>query len=785
MTEQRMRNLGWLGICLVVLGFGRGEGYAQALFEERAGLVVMEAESAALDGAWYVATENVGYTGSGYVVADEVVGTLSYPITITTTGRYLVSLRSAAPHPTEHNDTWVRLEGESEVVFYADNGPACSQFEDGWYKTFMNESDSLWSWNNKNCDHTERRVYAEVATPGTYTLHLRARSTEHMIDRIVLRHASRTDGDAQHIGLAETRVQPAPQITGTLQTWHRMTLTFEGPEADEMGDVNPFLDYRMHVTFQQGGRRYTVSGFFAADGHAAETSATTGNKWRVHFAPDSPGLWTYTASFHTGGHIALSDDPYAGTATAFDGYEGQIRVKPTDKTGRDFRAKGMLRYTGERYLRHAGTYEPFIKGGPGSPENLLGYHDFDGTYDNGGAGTPTLEKGLHRYEPHIPDWNTGDPSWQNGKGKGLIGGLNYIAGKGMNTLYFLSMNWAGDGNDVWPWTEHDQQDRFDVSKLDQWEIVFSHMDSLGIAMNMLLQETENDTLFDGGTLGTLRKLYFRELVARFGHHLALTWNVGEENNNTTEQRLAFANYLRALDPYDHPVVVHNHVHLIPQTYDPLLGHPAFTGTSFQIANPGDTHLRVLQYLDASAATGHPWVVNLDEIGHYSTGLSPDGSGNNHAELRRDVLWATLMAGGGGVEWYFGYTYPHADLVLEDWRSRDAAWDMTRHALQFFWDHLPFDEMQHHDGLTWPNNDYVLAKLGEVYAIYRREGGGVELELKDYPDATFSVQWYNPVRGGPLVTGERAFVQGGSHIVDLGEPPHAPEQDWVVLVQRVR
>jgi len=579
--------------------------------------------------------------------------------------------------------------------------------------------------------------------------------------------------------------QESPEISGTLRTWHRVTLTFDGPQASESGDSNPFRDYRLSVTFQRGAHTHAVPGFFAADGDAGETSATSGTRWRVHFTPDAPGSWSYKASFRSGKDIAVSLDPFAGTPTAFDGQSGTLEIAPTDKFGRDFRGKGMLKYTGERYLRHAGTGEAFVKGGPGSPENLLAYHDFDGAYDNGGPELATLEEGLHRYAAHEADWNAGDPTWQGGKGKGLIGGLNYIAEKGMNTLYFLTMNWAGDGDDVWPWAQHDVQDRFDVSKLDQWEVVFSHMDSLGIAMNVLFQETENDTLFDGGTLGTLRKLYFREMVARFGHHLAVTWNLGEENNNTTTQREAFAAYLKALDPYDHPVVVHNHVHLIPETYNPLLGNADFNGTSFQIANPADTHTRVLQYLDASVAAGHPWVLNVDEIGHYSTGITPDGPESNHAQLRRDVLWGTLMAGGAGVEWYFGYQYPHADLNMEDWRSRDAAWEMTRHALHFFQEHIPFETMRHHDGLTWPADDYVLARLGEVYAIYRCQGGGVELELKDYPEATFSVRWYDPINGSELITGEKATVQGGSHIVDLGAPPYAPEQEWVILVERIQ
>ncbi|MEM6647967.1 MAG: DUF5060 domain-containing protein [Bacteroidota bacterium] len=580
---------------------------------------------------------------------------------------------------------------------------------------------------------------------------------------------------------SSTAVVASPEVTGTLAVWHRVTLTFDGPETAEDAAVNPFSDYRLTVTFTNEGRRYVVPGFFAADGDAGETSVASGTKWRVHFAPDAPGTWTYTASFRQGPDLALSLDPFEGTPTAFDGETGTMEIMPSDKTGRDFRAKGRLMYTGERYLRHAATQEAFIKGGPGSPEDLLGYHDFDGTFDNGGGDQP-LEDGLHRYAPHLDDWNEGDPTWQGGRGKALIGGLNYIAEKGMNTIYFLLMNWKGDGDNVWPWTAPDEQDRFDVSKLDQWEIAFSHMDSLGIATNMLFQETENDTLFDGGRLGRLRKLYFREMVARFGHHLAVTWNLGEENNNTTAQHRAFTAYIKALDPYQHPVVIHNHVHLIHETLNPLLGWTPFNGVSFQVANPADVHFRVMQYLDASRAAGHQWVVNVDEIGHYSLGLTPDGPDSNADQLRRDVLWGTLMAGGAGVEWYFGYFYPNADLNMEDWRSRDQGWTMTKVALDFFREHLPYDRMHHNDGLTFAAGDYILADIGNVYAIYLPNGGSPELEMKDFK-APFRVRWFNPRTGGPLQDGSMASVMGGSSLVPLGDPPSDPSEDWVVLVTR--
>ncbi|MEZ5397232.1 MAG: hypothetical protein R2724_31255 [Bryobacterales bacterium] len=41
-----------------------------------------------------------------------------------------------------------------------------------------------------------------------------------------------------------------------------------------------------------------------------------------------------------------------------------------------------------------------------------------------------------------------------------------------------------------------------------------------------------------------------------------------------------------------------------------------------------------------------------------------------------------MGGGAGVEWYFGHQYPHMDINMEDWRSRDRMWDQTRYALEF-------------------------------------------------------------------------------------------------------
>ena len=87
---------------------------------------------------------------------------------------------------------------------------------------------------------------------------------------------------------------------------------------------------------------------------------------------------------------------------------------------------------------------------------------------------------LHRYAAHVADWRPGDPTWRGDRGKGLIGALNYLAAEGLNAFSFLTMNVDGDGRNVWPWTAPDVRDRFDVSKLAQWEVVFTHADSLGV-----------------------------------------------------------------------------------------------------------------------------------------------------------------------------------------------------------------------------------------------------------------------------------------------------------------
>lgn len=575
----------------------------------------------------------------------------------------------------------------------------------------------------------------------------------------------------------------AQQIDGELRQWHKVTLTFEGPYASEAGTPNPFLDYRLVVFFSKGSKTYAVPGYFAADGNAAETGATEGNRWRVHFVPDEPGRWSYYVTFRHGRDVAVSLDPEAGTPMPPDGTHGTFVVLPTDKTGRDHRARGRLQYTGERYLRYAGSGEPFLMVGTQSPENFLAYYEFDNTKDHRGAAAKRMAHpdGLHHYEPHLRDWRAGDPTWRGGKGKAIIGALNYLASKGMNTFYTLTMNVGGDGYDIYPWITPDQPTRYDVSKLDQWEIVFSHMDTLGLHLILVTQEEENEQLL--GKLTTARKLYYRELIARFSHHHALTWDIGEEIDRwryfTEKDIKEICQYIRALDPYDHPIqYVQWKAELMDDRkgYARLLGFPFFDAVGMQ-HDPENTHHETIKWVERSTAAGHPWLARLIEM---NPGVPPDADDYWHPKARKLSIWGNLMAGGSGTIFFF--IRAHDDLNCEDLRSRDHLFDLMRYAHEFFTAYLPFAEMQSADQLTPNPTDYVFALPGQVYAIYLPEGGTTELDLRTV-SGTFSISWYNPRLGGPLQRGSLQTVRGGG-VRSLGFPPSEPDQDWVILVRRV-
>ena len=588
------------------------------------------------------------------------------------------------------------------------------------------------------------------------------------------------------------------ELLGEKRLWHSLSLSFEGAEACERDELNPFMDYRLNVEFThaESGKTYLVPGFFAADGDAANTSATCGNRWQVRFSPDELGEWQWKAQFRKGTYVAVSERLNAGkSAGHMDGDHGSFNVKASNKKAPDFRAKGRLQWVNQRYLRFAGTHEYFIKAGADSPENLLSYADFDGSFHNDGHGDELIKT----WSAHEGDWKRNDPTWANGKGKSLIGALNYLASKGMNSISFLSMNIKGDDKNVFPYIDYTSYERMDVSKLEQWNIVFSHAQRLGLFLHFKTQEVENQGLLNGGGLGAQRKLYYRELIARFGHHLALNWNMGEENGDWEEhnitppqgtlERLAMAAYFKKIDPYQHHRVIHNGVYF----QDLRSADSWYTGISLQTSKKdfSSVHILTKRILAWPNGNGRQWAISVDEPGDAQQALKPDAIDPDHRDARQNGLWGAYMAGAWGTEWYFGYKNAHSDITAQDWRSRDKFWDQAKIAIDFFSGlNLPLHKAKNRDDLI--NEGWALADPGNFYIVYVKNMPE-KLMLKMLPEnANYSVQWFDPLTGGSYKQGSLSNINLQAEDVhfwlrvetDLGIPPHTQDQEWVVLIKKV-
>ena len=605
---------------------------------------------------------------------------------------------------------------------------------------------------------------------------------------------------------SKVQAQGVVEVKGEFKKWHRVSVYVECPqevcgEVSETSDPNPFTYYRLLVNFTSpgGGEVLTVPGYYAGDGQAEYSETSSGNVWMVHFAPHLPGTWTYEVSFEVGEDIVLHKDP--GTSISPDGFVGTFDIQETDKMGKDFRGKGFLRNINKSYYYFSGTEEPFLKNGAGSPENLLYYHEISNTYQQ----DTIPEIPAHQFGPHIADYNEGDPLWgaEKSKGRGIIGALNYLGSLDVNSYYFIVQNTAldgtGQGTGVWPWItpEVDSRDRFSVSKLAQWEVVFSHMDSLGISMNMVTQDRINQWDLDDRDLGRTRKLFYRELVARFAHHLGVMWHLGEENSSSNEQIRDYSDFIREWDAYNHPIVgqANGTLDAHERYYRPLLGYENFDGASMQVgltkigsedtpSPPGRIHNAILTWVSASKESGKSWVVALDEIGHWSDGIVPDGDSRDptNRRARREGFWGTLMAGGAGADWYFGSTpFEYNDIWMEDFTVREEFFRRTRDAVDMILESgVPFWEMENVNEVSSRENTWVFGKRGEAYFVYSPYMESFQLNLLK---GTYTISWYDAFEGGPLQEGPvtEVTVNGDSAWVSPGIPEGFAE-DGVALIR---
>jgi hypothetical protein len=571
-------------------------------------------------------------------------------------------------------------------------------------------------------------------------------------------------------------------ISGTLQKWQPVRIDFNGPRHSEQDtNPNPFLNYRLEVEFinEDNGVPYVVPGFFAGDGKGG----STGTIWRVLFSPDREGVWNYRASFRSGPDVSISLDPLAGEPTAFNGETGSFSIKAPAGDAPLFFKKGRLESIGSHYLKFRdGEY--WLKQGINSPENFLGYHGFDNT-----------PKAHHFYKKHIQDWKPGDPDWDSPDtpsttedGRAIIGAINYLSSQHINSIYFMPMNIGGDGQDTWPYSSRsinasgalsNDNLHFDISKLDQWDIVFTHAQEKGLFLHVVLSEAEmaNKKELDNAALGIERKLYFREMIARFGHHNAMQWNLCEEYNLDLpidpDVIKKFAQYVKTVDPYDHPIAVHNTKNTYISAFSAFMGDDRFGAISIQVAKKPDDVGFATQYMrKRTSEKGRPLPCSVDEC----LIINPIP----FDEYRKRVIWDAYLSG-GSHELFVS----QRDISLENFRSLERLFRYYSIARHFVETTLPFWEMKPSDDLVSGENTIhggaeVFSQKGVVYAVYLPSAQPTPtIELANV-SGKFSKRWFNP-RNGEF-EGKAAIVSAGGS-VSLGRPPHSPGEDWVVLIRR--
>ena len=578
--------------------------------------------------------------------------------------------------------------------------------------------------------------------------------------------------------------QEAVRIGGDLERFHKVTLTFDGPQSSEDAAINPFSDIRFDVTFTDlhSLEIYRVPGYFAADGNAADTLQSAqhipsqGDKWRVHFAPRQIGCYRYDVHFRegaAGSFIATNSNLSLGTPGVLDGREGGFCIEESEKSLPDLRAKErgpLVKMAGDHFLRYYSG--ALVTGfGAGSPENFLNHPDIDNRFDS------RYTKG---FDAHASLVQQDDPTWRGNGGAGLFGAFRYLRDQGGNFMYVLLHSVFGDDKAINIFLEENEYFRVDVSKAEQISRVLEGAAKYGINLLLLDHERENGNRF-GVSGDQRRKFFYRILTALFGHLNGHMTILGEEITFSGSDVVEFAKARRAWDPYgDKVLAVHTWPHEpeMSNKYRDILDHPdrgAIDVFSLQSLYPWMVNEQTVRWLNASQAAGSPMVVFQAETGYYTDGFLPDSStADDHRTQVMHAALGTLFAGGPILTTYFGYQHSDNDLNCDQFNTRAVLWSELQSVFSLWYELAPIETGRACNEFI-RNLDRGRARFcfgdGEVILFFAE--GSTSLEV-DLPVGDYSVRRFRPLVDRSQLNS--SSVQGGG-VVNLSSS--APDTLFVL------
>jgi hypothetical protein len=249
------------------------------------------------------------------------------------------------------------------------------------------------------------------------------------------------------------------------------------------------------------------------------------------------------------------------------------------------------------------------------------------------------------------------------------------------------------------------------------------------------------------------------MIARFGDLPAVMFNLGEEHNENyaLSESLAMAERFKELDPYNHPLGIHN-VNDPQNAYVDAL-HVDFT--SIQTGQPG--RLRTLDYAVAHNQIALDWLKRCRDRNRRLLVVNFD---EGRPELDRRAWWSAYL--GGGV-WEAHVTEPYD--------RPHSAWETTWKELggaRAFMESLPFHEMKPQNELVTEGVAFCLAQPGKAYAVYLPRGGDITINLAE--SARYVCAWWNPANGKDGRFQSEQQLGGGSQTIS------APaDGDWALRI----
>jgi outer membrane protein assembly factor BamB len=500
---------------------------------------------------------------------------------------------------------------------------------------------------------------------------------------------------------------------------------FETQVSNPRSYANPFTDVTLNAVFTSpSGKRVRFFGFYDGDGRGHQQ----GNVWKMRFMPDEPGTWSYTCAFSDGAPGAAGVFRCATQGAN----PGPLRVDPHNR-------RCWVFADGSRFWPRAYTApELFVAGNEQHRKYWVDY--FFGA--------------MHRF-------NFCNANLLNfvGVGEALNWqGTPYKAPDPAHDGQFVTIT----GNGLFPFLYSGPRPRFDGGSNVDW---LRPSIPCWANVDRVLRELEARRVvwfnhwgmigWDWSGNGRLlvppaaRKAVLRYWIARLAPYWNLTWNIAGEWDElfTPAEFDQLGTFIKEADPWKHPLSSH----ALGATLDrPWVD---FRIEQFSAGTSGDA-IANARRADADYA-GKP-VFAFETSWEATPGkLTPD-------QVRRGA-WGSVMGGA---------FYLYAECFEPTLTWGDGGAFRFIEILHDCFAGLPYWRLAPVNALVNPES-LCLADRGQVYVIYRQNGGTITLDLSA-ATGLFRCRWLDPRTGAKLDGG--SVTGGGSRTFRM-----PGSDDWILLI----